>query len=322
MGKIYYSQVDSRWANHPYSSKNHPNATIKSGGCGATCAAMIVSSFKDIIYPDKMGDIFLTKGLRGLEGTNAEAFEFIGKEYGIKNELKWELDDAMACLKAGGMVVASCSAGLFTTGGHYIVLAGLKDDNTIIVYDPYLYTNKFNSYGRQGKVTVEGNNVYISYANFKEYGAYSNLYCYYPENILENKQIQTNKTMVVNTKSLDLNIRSTPGGEIVGNISKGKQVTVYEEQNGWSRIGDNKWVSSAYLVDAKNPNSNNYEYVLGKYVTNVKTALNVRTSPETGTVIKAYKNRTRFDTYEIRNNWARTPSGWVCLDFCNLVYKY
>ena len=322
MGKIYYNQADNRWANHPYPSKNHPNATIKSGGCGATCAAMIISSFKDIIYPDKMGDIFLSIGLRGLEGTNAKAFEFIGKKYGIKTELKWKLDDAMSCLKNGGMVVASCSSGLFTTSGHYIVLAGLKDDNTIIVYDPYLYSNKFNLYGRQGKVTVEGNNVYVSYANFKEYGAYSNLYCYYPENILDNKPAPINKNMIVNTKSLDLNIRRTPAGEIVGNISKGKQVTVYEEKNGWSRIGDNQWVSSAYLVDAKNPNSNNNEYVLGKYVTNVKTALNVRTEPETGAVIKTYKNGTRFDTYELRNNWARTPSGWVCLDFCNLVYKY
>ena len=50
--------------------------------------------------------------------------------------------------------------------------------------------------------------------------------------------------------------------------------------------------------------------------------LNVRVSPVNGKVMKTYKNGTRFDTYEIRDNWARTPSGWVCLDYCKLVYRY
>ena len=47
--KVYYNQADSRWANHPYPSRELPKATIKSGGCGPTCAAMVVSSFKETI---------------------------------------------------------------------------------------------------------------------------------------------------------------------------------------------------------------------------------------------------------------------------------
>lgn len=320
MGKIYYNQADSRWAKHPYPSKNHPSATIKSGGCGATSAAMIVSSFKDIIYPNQMGDIFLNMGLRGLEGTLPQAFDFIAQKYDLKHEIKWKLDDAMACLKSGGMVVASCSTGLFTTGGHYVVLAGLKDENTIIVYDPYLYQNKFNIYGRNGKAKVEGNNVYVTYANFKEYGAYSRLDCYYSNNSKKSSK-ETPQTMYVNTKSLNLNVRNAPGGAIVGSIEKGKQVTVYETKDEWARIGNNQWVSSSYLT-TKNNNTPTSKYVLGKYVTNVKTSLNVRNAPVNGTILKTYKNGTRFDTYEIRNNWAKTPSGWVCLDFCTLIYKY
>lgn len=109
MGKIYFNQADKRWGSHPYPSQNHPSATIKSGGCGATAAAMIISSFKNIIYPNQIGDLFISKGYRGLEGTKAEAFDFIAKEYGLKHELKWKLDDAMSCLKSGGMVVALCS---------------------------------------------------------------------------------------------------------------------------------------------------------------------------------------------------------------------
>ena len=57
MNRIYFSQADKRWANHPYPSSKYPKATIKSGGCGATSAAMIISSFVKTIYPNQMGDI-------------------------------------------------------------------------------------------------------------------------------------------------------------------------------------------------------------------------------------------------------------------------
>ena len=63
MGKVYYNQRDSRWGSHPYPSKNHPFATVRTSGCGTTCAAMIISSCKEIIYPDKMSDISMEKGI-------------------------------------------------------------------------------------------------------------------------------------------------------------------------------------------------------------------------------------------------------------------
>ena len=37
---------------------------------------------------------------------------------------------------------------------------------------------------------------------------------------------------------------------------------------------------------------------------------------------KVYSNGTRFDTYEIKGDWARTPSGWVNLKYCKLIRKY
>ena len=49
MNKVYYNQADSRWAKHPYPSKTHPNATIKSGGCGPTCASMVISNLSSKI---------------------------------------------------------------------------------------------------------------------------------------------------------------------------------------------------------------------------------------------------------------------------------
>ena len=75
MNKIYFSQIDSRWKNHPYPSPTLPNATIGSGGCGATSAAMVVSMLKEIITPDKMGDIFVKDGIWVVGGSSKKAFD-------------------------------------------------------------------------------------------------------------------------------------------------------------------------------------------------------------------------------------------------------
>lgn len=58
-GLTYYSQVDSRWKNHSYTSINDKSQTIGSSGCGPTSASMIVSSIKGTITPDKIGDLFV-----------------------------------------------------------------------------------------------------------------------------------------------------------------------------------------------------------------------------------------------------------------------
>ena len=48
-----------------------------------------------------------------------------------------------------------------------------------------------------------------------------------------------------------MNIRSGAGiqNKIVGKLNNGEKVTVYETKENWSRIGDNMWVSSDYLVE-------------------------------------------------------------------------
>ena len=134
------------------------------------------------------------------------------------------------------------------------------------------------------------------------------------------KQAQTyTKYVKVNSS---LNVRRGYGTNygIVGSLSNGTQVTVYEEKNGWSRIGDSRWVSSQYLTDSVIVSS---KYALGRYKVNTSSGLNVRTAAGTNNSIKkTYANGTVFDTYEIKGNWARTPSGWVCLDYCTLMYKY
>lgn len=179
MGRIYYNQADPRWANYPYPSKNHPKATIKTSGCGPTSAAMVVSSLVSTATPKDMAKLFLNNGLRGLEGTKDIAFSWTAKEFKLEMFETTNIDKAIDILFAGGMCVAICSGGgVFSTGGHYVVLSYMKDSNTICVFDPYLYKNKFNTPNRKNKVTVNGNDVYITIDNFKKYSKVRKLFCY------------------------------------------------------------------------------------------------------------------------------------------------
>ena len=54
---------------------------------------------------------------------------------------------------------------------------------------------------------------------------------------------------------------------------------------------------------------------MGVY-TSTASALNVRSGAGTGyRVVRTYPNGTRFDLYEIKGGWGRTPSGWICLKY-------
>ena len=125
-----------------------------------------------------------------------------------------------------------------------------------------------------------------------------------------------------------LNVRDGAGTnyKINTTVKKNEVYTIVEEKDGWGKLKSGAgWISLSYTT--KNTEiisipSNSNKYILGLYVVTA-SALNVRAGAGTNYKVKrTYKKGTRFDTYEIKNNWARTPSGWVCLDYCSLAYKY
>lgn len=104
--------------------------------------------------------------------------------------------------------------------------------------------------------------------------------------------------------------------DIVTTVKRGEVYTIVEEKNGqgaskWGRLKSGAgWISLDYTDKYKSSNnSTSSKYVLGKYQVNTAKGLNVRSGAGTNhKIVKAYTNETRFDTYEIKNNWARTPS--------------
>lgn len=264
-GLTYFSQADPRWANDMYSSVNKSSQTMKSSACGPTSAAMVVSSSKGTILPTTMAQLSVNNGYRTANnGTAWSYYSFVADYfnfneyhstsnfYTMLNYLKTDRDNDGT---ADYFVIASCGSGLFTTGGHYIVLVA-DNSGTISVYDPYLYSGKFNtSSRRRAGVVVSGNTAYVSESSFKAYANYKNFWVFSNDKGQGNPNANnTNTTLVthnkyVATQSLNLNVRTQPNGSILTTLRKGTQVTVSEISGSWSKITSpvTGWVSSAYL---------------------------------------------------------------------------
>lgn len=141
-GLTYYSQLDSRWKDKIYSSINNSSQTIGSSGCGPTSASMIVTAIKGTITPDTMANLFVKYGYRSANnGTYLSAFRFVADTFDIEYKETYKLDEAVELLRNNHYLVVSVNNGLFTTGGHLMTLMGIEDD-TLKIYDPYLYSRK------------------------------------------------------------------------------------------------------------------------------------------------------------------------------------
>lgn len=164
----YYNQ--NNYGNVPYPSPTAPNATIKSGGCGPTCAAMIVSNLTSkVVDPKAMATYAIQKKARVSGGTDMQVLsKAIAADYGLTYATTNDESVLLQHLRSGGIAIANVGGnrpgykGVFSDGGHYVVVAGLAPDGKAMVLDPGYYAGKFNKFGRVGKVTVKGNECHCA----------------------------------------------------------------------------------------------------------------------------------------------------------------
>ncbi len=259
-GLTYYSQADKRWAKKMYSSINDKSQTMLASGCGPTAAAMIVSSIKGEITPPVMGDLFVKYGYRSRNsGTYWSGFKWIADVFDIELQQTSSFNTMLKKLKDNNYVIASCKEGLFTYGGHFVVIVGINGD-TLKIYDPYLYNGKFTTSTRKGKVTLKGNTVYISTSNFKKYANTKGYFCYKNERDTvkeNNKDIVVNENLETLVKSVNYKVKITANSGLnirkgadtsykkIGAYSKNTKVTIIAEKNGWGKT-EKGWISLIY----------------------------------------------------------------------------
>ena len=229
-GLTYYSQADSRWADIMYSSTNNASQTMKSSACGPTAGAIVVSSSKGAILPTTLANIAVDNGYRtSSNGTAWAFFPFIAdyfdfNEYHSTSNFEKMLSYLTQKDSNGNskyFVIASCGSGLFTTGGHYIVLVA-DTNGTITVYDPYMYNGKFNTASRrEANVIVDGNSVYVTEENFKKYANYKNFWIFSNDSI--DKELNTT---IKNTETCTETSSVSKYSTQVGNTYKLKNRTI------------------------------------------------------------------------------------------------
>lgn len=344
-GLTYYSQIDSRWSNKMYSSVGDRSQTIGTSGCGPTSSAMVVSSIRGIITPNTMADLYMQYGYRSAnQGTYWSAFKWTADVFNIGYSECYRLDDAVAKLRNNHYIIASCNQGLFTYGGHFIVLTGVEG-NYIKVYDPYLYNGKFDVSSRRGKTIVKGNTVYVSIDNFRAYANYQKFFCFKNDR----KDVKENTTNVVisNTTSsvsnVNYKVRITANSGLnaragastsyrkVGGYAKNSVVTILAESNGWGKTNIG-WIKLSYTIRlTSSTNTRITGYTTGTYKVNC-SKLNVRTGPGTKYRAKSLRELTRSarnqggyvrgvrcTVTKVVGNWGLTPSGWIALSYCTKI---
>lgn len=256
-GLTYYSQIDNRWKNKMYSSVGNTAQTIGTSGCGPAAAAMVVSSIKGNITPDQMADLYMKYGYRSAnQGTYWSAFKWTADVFDIGYSEYYKLDDAIAKLKDNHYIIASCNQGLFTYGGHFVVLVGLEG-NYIKIYDSYLYNGKYDVASRRGKAIVKGNTTYVSIQNFRQYANYKKFFCFKNDrtNVNENNNHSNNANVGISKANYQVKIIANGGLNIragastsyprVGGYAKGTIVTILAESNDFGKT-DRGWISLNY----------------------------------------------------------------------------
>ena len=255
----YISQIDSRWRYYPYTSTGNSSQTIGSSGCGVASAAMIIDSIKGYVDIRTLADVFVENGYRSANnGTYWSAYRAVADEFDIDYAETSYLDRAIELLQSDYYIIASCGNGLFTTGGHYIVIYGIEG-NTLKIYDPYLYSGKFETSTRRGKVTVSGNTVYCSVDNFRKYANYKQFFCYgYDANSVEKENKTTVSTVSINdtvqttnyqvkitASSLRIRQGASTSYKQIGSYLKNRVVTILATSNNWGKT-DLGWICLDY----------------------------------------------------------------------------
>lgn len=156
----YYNQ--NNYAHIPYPAKGYETATVKSGGCGVVCASMVVENLTSKDFsPEQSAKFAIEKGARVSGGTDMKKLSnaLCGK-FGLRVKTTNLISELVTAVKKGGIAIANVGGnrsgykGVFSNGGHYVVVFGLSN-NKLQILDPGLYAGKYNKSHRK-VVSVHG----------------------------------------------------------------------------------------------------------------------------------------------------------------------
>lgn len=162
----YYNQYN--YKSVPYPSRSKPTATVSSSGCGVCCMCMVVEGLTgQTVTPAQMAPFAISAGARVDGGTEMHRLGKAASErWGLTMTTSSDIADVLTAVQQGGVVIANVGGdrgsykGLFSNGGHYVVVAGITSGR-LVVHDPGQYDGKYSTNSRTGRVQVVGHDIRV-----------------------------------------------------------------------------------------------------------------------------------------------------------------
>ena len=154
----------------------------------------------------------------------------------------------------------------------------------------------------------------------------------------ENRDKVINTVKVTADAGLNCREKATTDSNIIKAYTKGTSLKIYEIKGKWGRTDDG-WVCldyTNYKKSTSSSSSNSSKYAIGHYEVTTDV-LTVRTGPGTNYDWLRYEqlsanaqkqvyekcgykpnglcNGVECDVTEVKDNWGKIPSGWICLDY-------
>ena len=161
----FYCQLD--YESVPFPAPGSGFGNLANNGCGPLSCSMLIENMLHIPFPpEASAAFFLECGARAEVGTNLYiASEALARRFGLRVTDTEDAGEAYAFLARGeGMVIANTYGdrpeegyiGVFSDGGHYILLTG-AENGRVRVLDPMYRPGRFDKPGRAGRVVMDGN---------------------------------------------------------------------------------------------------------------------------------------------------------------------
>ena len=234
-----------------YTTSSGVGKTTASSGCGAASASMVIEYFTGDTSqtPDTQFKWACDNGYYTGSGLSYAAVKKLCSNYGVTLTWVGTKDAIINGLKAGNPIIALMGPGTFTSGGHYIVLSGIKiqDGVTYVRVNDPNSSSRTNSYYKLDLVWSEKRTTSSTPFGLCTYSTA-------PKGAVSDFYVEPGKYSKVNSSDGFLNIRSSASssGSIVGTVNTGTFVKVESISGNWAYINHNGvsgYVYTPYLVD-------------------------------------------------------------------------
>ena len=142
---INYLQYDEPWGSELYSAINSPSQTIAASGCGPTAMAMVLDYYINdnagLITPSQTANFSLENNHRtSYQGTSWRFFEGMADEYNLDFMQTGSASEAYNWMttQSNPLVICSMRPGIWTNGGHFILVWKIlpEQNDEVYINDP------------------------------------------------------------------------------------------------------------------------------------------------------------------------------------------